>query len=309
MECFNQALKVAWALEDLSLKLQIYVALAQFFRALKDSENSLFFAAKAYELSRSFPVCDLNSKCQRLALLQLASALRKQGRLNEAKDFCNNCMKMALSSSDESLYSRSLSVLGDIHRQKGETSLAYRHYEQAARVAAGAEDRLAQLGAMEGLARCLEAFRRQGRLCECRPLRFNQQLLELANSIGCKLVLRAAHLRLGAIYQSLGDQERQKSEERLAVRLEDEMELECGACKKPFGLEPDHLETLPCAHILHARCARDWARPRERRRRKRACPACRFNTASRVTISCYDEVRAAYDRRLDADTAVRELSL
>lgn len=41
--------------------------------------------------------------------------------------------------------------------------------------------------------------------------------------------------------------------ERLAQCLEEELELQCGACNLPFGLDSDSLEALPCSHILHAR--------------------------------------------------------
>lgn len=48
-------------------------------------------------------------------------------------------------------------------------------------------DRLAQMEAMDGTARCLEALRLQGRICNCRPLEFNTRLLEVATSVGSKV--------------------------------------------------------------------------------------------------------------------------
>lgn len=50
-------------------------------------------------------------------------------------------------------------------------------------------DRLAQMEAMDGAARCLEALRLQGRICNCRPLEFNTRLLEVATSVGSKVIL------------------------------------------------------------------------------------------------------------------------
>lgn len=41
--------------------------------------------------------------------------------------------------------------------------------------------------------------------------------------------------------------------ERVALRLQQDLDLTCGACNSPYGLESDSLEALPCAHILHAR--------------------------------------------------------
>lgn len=52
-------------------------------------------------------------------------------------------------------------------------------------------DRLAQMEAMDGAARCLEALRLQGRICNCRPLEFNTRLLEVATSVGAKVNLCA----------------------------------------------------------------------------------------------------------------------
>lgn len=53
--------------------------------------------------------------------------------------------------------------------------------------AAGLGDRMAQMEAMDGAARCLEALRLQQKICNCRPLEFNTRLLEVASSIGAKV--------------------------------------------------------------------------------------------------------------------------
>jgi len=68
-----------------------------------------------------------------------------------------------------------------------------------------------------------------------------------------QLLVRTVRVRLSRIYQSLGDEEQQAVHERLAQCLEEELELQCGACNLPFGLDSDSLEALPCSHILHAR--------------------------------------------------------
>ena len=64
---------------------------------------------------------------------------------------------------------------------------AYRQYESAMGSAAGMGDRLCQMEAMDGAARCLEALRLQQKICNCRPLEFNTRLLEVASSIGAKV--------------------------------------------------------------------------------------------------------------------------
>lgn len=73
--------------------------------------------------------------------------------------------------------------------------------------AANMADRMSQLEAMDGAARCLEslrlqasiaslskfklkvkiAFLMQNKICSCRPLEFNTRLLEVCNSVGSKV--------------------------------------------------------------------------------------------------------------------------
>lgn len=53
--------------------------------------------------------------------------------------------------------------------------------------AAATGDRLCQMEAMDGAARCLEALRVQHKICNCRPLEFNTRLLEVAGSVGAKV--------------------------------------------------------------------------------------------------------------------------
>lgn len=64
---------------------------------------------------------------------------------------------------------------------------AFRQYESAMGSAAATGDRLCQMEAMDGAARCLEALRLQHKICNCRPLEFNTRLLEVAGSVGAKV--------------------------------------------------------------------------------------------------------------------------
>lgn len=65
--------------------------------------------------------------------------------------------------------------------------LICRHYEVAMGAGQTLGDRLAQMEAMDGAARCLEALRVQGRICNCRPLEFNTRLLEVASGVRSKV--------------------------------------------------------------------------------------------------------------------------
>lgn len=65
------------------------MGLSELFGRLQDADKSARYAAKAYDLSRSLQLGDLNSRHHRAALLQMASALRKQGELGDAHDYCS----------------------------------------------------------------------------------------------------------------------------------------------------------------------------------------------------------------------------
>lgn len=156
--------------------------------------------------------------------------------------------------------------------------------------AAAVGDRMAQMEAMDGAARCLEALRLQHKICNCRPLEFNTRLLEVASSVGAKLLVLKIRSRLSLIYRSLGDEEQYKMHSRLAAQSEQALGLCCGACNKNFGLEIDSLEALPCAHILHARCAHEILKRRDKNS-SRACPACNKILSSRLHL-CSDTAAA-----------------
>lgn len=110
LDSFQHAHKIAQTVQDPALELQVgknvcpctcarsesivflsqvYVGLSELFSRLQDADKSARYAAKAYDLSRSLQLGDLNSRHHRAALLQMASALRKQGELGDAQDYCS----------------------------------------------------------------------------------------------------------------------------------------------------------------------------------------------------------------------------
>lgn len=98
--------------------VQVYVGLSELFARLQDAEKSAKYASKAYDLSRSLQLGDLNSRHHRAALLQMAAALRKQGELGDAQDYCSEATRLSLTSGDQATYARSIRVMGDIFRKK-----------------------------------------------------------------------------------------------------------------------------------------------------------------------------------------------
>ncbi|XP_032308042.1 43 kDa receptor-associated protein of the synapse homolog isoform X2 [Drosophila ananassae] len=283
LEGLQGAFKVATAIGDPSLELQVYVALSELFGRLQDNEKSAIYASKAYDLSRSLQLGDLNSCYHRAALLRMAVSLRKQGELGDAQDYCKEATKLSLMSGDQATYTRSIRVMGDIYRKKMEIDRAFRQYEQAMGTSASLGDRMAQMEAMDGAARCLETLRIQNKICNCRPLEFNTRLLEVASSIGAKFLVRNIRCRLALIYRALGDEDQCNTHFRLANQTDVALGLNCGGCGKSFGLQPGNLEALPCSHILHAKCAFDVMRRRDQNA-PRSCPACNKLLSSRLHL-------------------------
>lgn len=194
--------------------------------------------------------------------------------------------------------------MGDIYRKKMDIDRAFRQYELAMGIAAALGDRMAQMEAMDGAARCLEALRVQHKICNCRPLEFNTRLLEVASSVGAKLLVLKIRSRLSLIYRSLGDEEQYKIHSRLAAQSEQALGLNCGACNKNFGLEIDSLEALPCAHILHARCANEILRRRDKNS-SRACPACNKVLSSRLHLCGDGQAGTSDKKKLTSETIYR----
>ncbi len=65
------------------------MCLSELFGRLQDTDKSTMYASKAYNLCRTLHVNELNSRYHRAALLQMATALRKQGELGDAHDYCS----------------------------------------------------------------------------------------------------------------------------------------------------------------------------------------------------------------------------
>lgn len=87
------------------------------------------------------------------------------------------------------------------------------------------------------------------------------------------MLVRKVRLRLASIYLSLGDEENYQIHVKQATQTENSLGLNCCLCGETYGLQNDSLEALPCAHILHHRCAQEILRNRDKNN-PRQCPAC-----------------------------------
>lgn len=299
LQAFQQAHSIAQRIQDRTLEMQVYVCLSELFSRLQDADKSASYASKAYNICRTLHVNELNNRFHRIALLQMAMALRKQGELGDAHDYCSEAARLSLIAGDQPCYAKSIRIMGDIYRKKMEIGNAYRQYESAINSALKMDDRLCQIEAMDGAAKCLEILRIQQRICNCRPLEFNTRLLEIANEVGAKLLTRTVRLRLSSICHSLGDSEQQSEHERVIHCIEEELEMICGACNTSFGSEPDALEVLPCAHIFHARCVYDMLKKKDRKN-KRKCPDCEKIISSKLYLEVEPTTTTPYHDELNA---------
>ncbi|XP_063632722.1 43 kDa receptor-associated protein of the synapse homolog [Cydia splendana] len=258
MDGFQKALGVAQAQGDNTLLLQVYVGLSELWRRLRDAERAVACAARACDLGRGPRAADLNTRHHRIALLQMAAALRARGELGDAHDYCNEALRLAAVAGDQGSYARAVRIAGDVYRRKCDIGKALRHYEVAMGAGQALGDRLAQMEAMDGAARCLEALRKQGRICNCRPLEFNTRLLEVATSVGAKMLVRRVRLRLSEIYTALGDNNAAARLKRAAAAW---VAPACARCREPLATQPEPLASLPCAHIVHQACMPEsWSR-------------------------------------------------
>ncbi|CAH4032345.1 unnamed protein product [Pieris brassicae] len=258
MDSFQKALAVAQAQNDNTLLLQVYVGLSELWRRLRDTERAVACAARACDLGRGPRATDLNTRHHRLALLQMAAALRARGELGDAYDYCNEALRLSTVAGDQGSFARAVRIAGDVYRRKCDFNKALRHYEVAMGAGQSLGDRLAQMEAMDGAARCLEALRVQGRICNCRPLEFNTRLLEVATSVGSKMLVRRVRLRLAEIYTALGDNNAAARQRKAAGAW---AAPACAKCREPLADRPEPLASLPCAHIVHHACMPEsWSR-------------------------------------------------
>ncbi|CAG9131738.1 hypothetical protein JYU34_021730 [Plutella xylostella] len=258
MDGFQKALTVAQSQNDNTLLLQVYVGLSELWRRLRDAERAVACAARACDLGRGPRSTDLNTRYHRVALLQMAASLRSRGELGDAHDYCNEALRLSAVAGDQGCYARAVRIAGDVYRRKCDIGKALRHYEIAMGLGQTLGDRLAQMEGMDGAARCLEALRLQGRICNCRPLEFNTRLLEVATSVGAKMLVRRVRLRLASIYVALGDAGAAERQRRAAAAWAPPA---CVVCRDPYTEQIEHLASLPCGHIAHAACMPEsWSR-------------------------------------------------
>ncbi|CAM1294387.1 RAPSN (predicted) [Pycnogonum litorale] len=282
VEFLENGLKVARDTKDSNIQLECFIVLGILFTVLKDYDKALKFLLKAFHASKSFKICDFNSKYQRHVLLHLATALRKVGRLCEAVQHCEDALRMAIDSGDRPTQAYCLCCQGDIFRQKNDLERAYPRYEAAFSIMIETDEKLGQCIVLSNMAKTLFLMKKVKKACACKALEYNARALDIATNVGNKLLMRSCHVRMAEIYRMTDDLDNQRHHALLCASLVAEMGLKCGVCYQDYGLSPGKVEALPCSHIFHTRCVKDVIRRQPTiLKKKRNCPECRKTLTSR----------------------------
>ncbi|XP_045468213.1 43 kDa receptor-associated protein of the synapse isoform X3 [Harmonia axyridis] len=263
LEYAHQQLYISEELDNPNMRAESYLNLARSHQRLGGLERALAYAR--HSLYNECEQCSTSGHVH----LTVGSVYLELAGFHKALESMQQAHRIAQAIHDPAL----------------ELQKAFRQYKTAMGSAAALGDRVIQMESMDGAARCLEALRLQHKICNCRPLEFNTRLLEVASSVGAKMLVRTVRMRLSRIYSSLGDEEQKIHHERVASRLQIDLELICGACGECYGSDPDALEALPCAHVLHARCAYELFR--RGKKKKQSCPEC-DRTSSRLYLNSVD---------------------
>ncbi|KAK2162919.1 hypothetical protein NP493_1496g00021 [Ridgeia piscesae] len=93
LENLGRAMNIAKRCGDKPLELHVFASLGHIFTCLKDYEKGLNFHMKAVALAKSFDVCDISWKYDRMTSLNVVTPYRKLGRYEEAMECCEVSLK------------------------------------------------------------------------------------------------------------------------------------------------------------------------------------------------------------------------
>lgn len=257
------------------LEIQTSAKMGALFCRLGDYESCAAYCNNALELLGDLMDDDPDLKYRRQVVVQIAEAFRKQGRLAEAMDSCEDAMKLAMQYSDRPVQARCLYLFADIHRKRSDTERASPRYESAYSIMSEIGDRVGQVEVLGGMAKTAVLQRDYQKARE-----LNDKALDLSTKTGSKLSMLRCHARQKLLSDMSPANATSEAHDTYIRKLVEEMELFCGVCGDVIGQTPARLEPLSCGHFVHARCAPHLARSTiGRAGRRRPCPACRSNSS------------------------------
>nr|CAB3265440.1 rapsyn homolog [Phallusia mammillata] len=248
LESIEKSLSVAHSYDNKALECLACCAMAAFYLEVKDYEKATFFPTKASELLSEYGK-EWNKSFSITTQLSLAAAYRKVGKLEEAMRTCEDVMQLALEEKDRLAQAYCMLNFADVHRVRKDSERSLPRYDAALGLMIETGHRYGQVLVAIGKAKAY-----------IRGKEFQQALqqysagLQLAESIGCKVVSMRIHGELAVLYQRMSDQERARSNTLSYHRLMEFIGLFCGVCSEAFGEKHELLEALPCSHLFHLKC-------------------------------------------------------
>ncbi|XP_035118523.1 43 kDa receptor-associated protein of the synapse isoform X1 [Callithrix jacchus] len=290
LESFEKALRYAHNNDDAMLECRVCCSLGSFYAQVKDYEKALFFPCKAAELVNDYGK-GWSLKYRAMSQYHMAVAYRLLGHLGSAMECCEESMKIALQHGDRPLQALCLLCFADIHRSRGDLETAFPRYDSAMSIMTEIGNRLGQVQALLGVAKCWVARKALDKVRPpppCFPVRkasvrgpcpqpwpvltFQaldaiERAQDLAEEVGNKLSQLKLHCLSESIYRSKGLQRELRAHVVRFHECVEETELYCGLCGESIGEKNSRLQALPCSHIFHLRCLQNNG--------TRSCPNCR----------------------------------
>lgn len=275
---YSRAYDIAHSTTDRLLEMQVQASMSHIYGALNDHDSAMACCHAAQQLAdeaarQRLPpeVSGAVTRFRRRLATILARPYRKIGRYNEAMDYCEDAMKVALLHGDRVVQAECLFCFADIHRKRCDMERARPRYESAHSIMTETADRLGQCRVLGGLAKVAATTGERDKAIE-----LNEKALAIAQKIGNKMEMLRCHARLQVLYDAIGDATLAHRHESVLRQLCDEMDLFCGVCDEVLGSTPEKVEPLPCGHFIHGRCVQHLARSTLGRSGKpRPCPTCR----------------------------------
>uniref|UniRef100_A0A1I7ZRA3 RING-type domain-containing protein n=1 Tax=Steinernema glaseri TaxID=37863 RepID=A0A1I7ZRA3_9BILA len=298
LEAFELAMHVVNETGDKLLELQICVGLGALFTLLRDLSKALIFLRNALAILQGITVDDVHAKYKSVILYHLSVVLRVKGSLVDAKEACEEALRLSSEAGNRAVHARCLCSLADIYRELGESvaketlTKSWARYEEAFRMMRNINDRMGEVIVLGSMAKSASESRSHytGQ-CECQAIQLNKKCLEIAKMIGCKHAMLKCHYRLQELYNQLADEDSEEMSKRALTALTQEMELFCNFCGQRYGIHDDSLQALRCSHIFHEKCLHMYLAERE----NQSCPKCQCRAIlmDNISIRTPSQVSAA----------------
>uniref|UniRef100_A0A915EAC4 Rapsyn myristoylation/linker region N-terminal domain-containing protein n=1 Tax=Ditylenchus dipsaci TaxID=166011 RepID=A0A915EAC4_9BILA len=279
LEEFEHAMNTANGTGDKLLELQVCVGLGSLFTLLKDLNKALIFLRNA------------------LSILHVAP----QSSLVDAKEACEEALRLSQQTGNRSIYARCLCSMADINRELGESEAketitkSWARYEQSFRLMRQINDRMGEVIVLGSMSKSASESRSHytGQ-CECQAIQLNKKCLELAKIIGCKHAMMKCHFRLQELFGQLADEDSEEEAGKACISLIQEMELFCNFCGQRYGAKSDSLQALRCLHQYLAEG------------KNKTCPKCQCKAVVMDNLSSSTKTDSSVSSTVEPTTIVEQ---